>query len=106
MITMSLSLPVATVTRNAKPVVIIEPMYGMKPPKNERTASGRAKGIPSIVMITNWDTAPKSEMALVPSMYPPSTAKARPPAAPIYDRRPGSKRSRNLAQASGPSRMA
>ena len=42
MIAMSWGVPVATVTRNASPVVISDPMYGMNPPKTARTASGSA----------------------------------------------------------------
>ena len=65
---MSVELPVATVTRNARPVVMNDPMYGMKPPKNESTARGRASGSPSTAMITNWVAAPKIEIAPVPTM--------------------------------------
>ena len=49
-------------------------------------------------MIRNCVAAPKIEMAPVPSMYPPSTLKARLPAASTYDRRPGSTRSRKPRQ--------
>ena len=42
MIAMSVGDPVATVTRNASPVVISDPMYGMNPPNTASTASGRA----------------------------------------------------------------
>ena len=43
-------------------------MYGMNPPKNDRTARGRASGMPRINMIRNWVTAPNSEIAPVPIM--------------------------------------
>ena len=56
-------------------------------------------------MISNCVAAPKSEMAPVPTMYPPSTLNARCPAASICDRRPGSTRSRKLRQYVAPSRM-
>ena len=56
-------------------------------------------------MISHCVAAPKSEMAPVPTMYPPSTLKARCPAAWMCDRRPGSTRSRKLLQYVGPSRM-
>ena len=68
MIAMSWGVPVATVTRKASPVVMSEPMYGMKPPNTARTASGSASGMPRMVMIRNWVAAPKIEMAPVPSM--------------------------------------
>ena len=80
------------------PVVISDPMYGMKPTKIARTASGSASGIPRMVMIRNWVAAPKSEMAPVPIMYPPSTSNARLPAASTCERRPGSTRSRKPRQ--------
>ncbi len=66
--TMSWVEPTATVTRNARPVVSRLPMYGMKPPKNDRTASGQASGIPSSAMTRNWLAAPTAEIAPVPIM--------------------------------------
>ena len=68
MIAMSCGVPVATVTKNANPVVMSEPIYGMNPPKTARIASGRAYGIPRIVMIRNCVAAPKIEIAPVPTM--------------------------------------
>ena len=68
MIRMSWGDPVATVTRNARPVVISDPMYGMNPPKTARMASGNASGMPRTAMIRNWVAAPKTEIAPVPSM--------------------------------------
>ena len=61
-------VPVAIVTRSARPVVSRLPMYGMYPPKNESTASGQASGIPSSHMMANWLAAPAAEIAPVPIM--------------------------------------
>ena len=65
---MSVGVPTATVTRNAIPVVMNEPMYGMNPPKNDRTARGRASGIPSTAMTANCVAAPNAEMTPVAIM--------------------------------------
>jgi hypothetical protein len=68
MITMSWVDPVATVTRKASNVVSRLPMYGMKPPKKDRMASGQASGMPRIAMMRNWLAAPTAEIAPVPIM--------------------------------------
>ena len=44
MIATSVGSPVATVIRNAAPVVMNPPIYGMKPRKNDRIAIGTATG--------------------------------------------------------------
>ena len=43
-------------------------MYGMNPPNTARTASGRASGMPRMVMIRHCVAAPKIEIAPVPTM--------------------------------------
>ena len=68
MIGMSVASPVETVTRNARPVVMKDPMYGMNPPKNDSTARGAASGMPRTNMIRNWVAAPNAEIDPVPSM--------------------------------------
>ena len=68
MTTMSVGEPTATVTRKAIPVVMKLPMYGMKPPKKDSTASGSASGRPRTNMIANCVMAPNAEIAPVPSM--------------------------------------
>ena len=65
---MSWVVPNATVIRNAIALVTNWPMYGMNPPKNDRTATGRANGIPSSVMITKPVTAlnaPRTPVAIM-----------------------------------------
>ncbi len=61
MITMSSVVPTATAIRNATIVASALPMYGMKPRKNDRIASGAANGSPSTTMIRNWVRAPNSD---------------------------------------------
>ena len=68
MITTSVAEPSATVSRNAMPVEMNPPMYGMKHRKNDRTNTGRANGMPSTTMITSWLAAPTNEIAAVPNM--------------------------------------
>ncbi len=54
--------------RNAIPVEMKPPMYGMKHRKKESTNTGRANGRPRRTMIRNWLPAPTSEIAPVPIM--------------------------------------
>ena len=68
MIAMSIGGPTATVSRNAIPVEMKPPMYGMKHRMNDRTNTGSASGIPSTSMITSWLAAPTNEIAPVPIM--------------------------------------
>ncbi len=68
MTTMSVGLPTAIVIRNARPVEMKPPMYGMKHRKKDRTNTGRASGSPRTTMITNWLAAPTKEIAPVPIM--------------------------------------
>ncbi len=60
--------PNATVRRNAIPVEMKPPMYGMKHRTNERTKTANANGIPSTSMMTSWLAAPTSEIRPVPTM--------------------------------------
>ena len=99
MIATSVGEPVATVTRNARPVVMSDPMYGMNPPKNASTASGRASGIPRTIMIRNWVAAPKTEIAPRADHVAAEDAERATRRASTWVRRPGSRRPRNPPEA-------